>query len=369
MAVLNSFQNWLSNYWPEWAAYFVPGFVGISVLLTLLLVLVLVYIYVERRVLGRFQIRPGPNRAGPFGLLQPIADAIKVLIKEDIIPSAGDKWIHWIAPWVVFVPVAMILAVIPFQENAFLADLNIGILYIFAISSVSAIGIFMAGWGSNNKYSLMGAMRSIAQMVSYEIPMALSIIGIVLITGSLSTVDIVNQQNIPFILLQPLGFIIFFLAISAEMNRTPFDLLEAESETIAGFHTEYSGMKFGLFYLGEYGHAVVVSAIITTLFLSGWKGPILPDWLWFVGKMLAVFIFIIWIRATLPRLRIDQVMGFAWKFLFPLSLINLFITAIEVYFFPEQLPWQMLFLNFAITGVLILLWSKLSKLGGGRVDV
>jgi len=263
----------------------------------------------------------------------------------------------------------MIFAVIPFQDGALLADLNIGILYVVAVSSVSVVGIFMAGWGSSNKYSLLGAMRSIALVVSYEIPLGLAIISVVLLAGSLSMNEIVNAQNIPFILLQPMGFLIYFLAASAEINRTPFDLLEAESEIVAGYHIEYSGAKFVMFYLTEYSEALAVSCIITTLFLGGWKGPGLLPVLWFLIKVMLVFFVIVWVRSTVPRLRVDQIMGFAWKCLLPLALINLIITGLQVVVWPKGLPWMVVFLNLAIMAVLILLWSKFFKLGGGRVEV
>jgi NADH-quinone oxidoreductase subunit H len=259
--------------------------------------------------------------------------------------------------------------VVPFQNGALLADLNIGILYVVVISSVATVGVFMAGWASNNKFSLLGAMRDVAQVVSYEIPLILSIAGVVLIAGSLSMNAIVEAQNIPFILLQPLGFLIFFLAACAEANRTPFDLLEAESEIVAGFHTEYSGMKFALFYLAEYAEVLVLSAIIATLFLSGWRGPWLPPFLWFLIKVFAVFFLVFWVRGTIPRLRIDQVMAFAWKGLLPLALINLFITAVEVVALPDGLPWFIILVNLVVMAVLILLWSRFFKLGGGRVEV
>jgi len=280
--------DWPGGFWLHWVVF-------VIIILAFVFAMVMVFIYLERRGLGRFQVRLGPNRAGPFGILQPVADAIKVLIKEDIIPAKGDKLVHWLAPVVAFVPVVMIFAVVPFQNGALLADLNIGILYIVAISSISVVGIFMAGWGSSNKYSLLGAMRTVAQVVSYEIPLGLSIIGVVLIAGSLSMSEIVAAQNIPFILLQPLGFLIYFLAALAEVNRTPFDLLEAESEIVAGFHTEYSGMKFALFYLVEYAEVLAISAIITTLFLGGWRGPVLPPFLWFLVKVFGVFFVIFWI--------------------------------------------------------------------------
>ncbi len=354
--------DWPGGFWLHWGVFVVIIFVFV-------MPMIMAFIYLERRGLGRFQVRLGPNRVGPFGILQPVADAIKVLIKEDIVPAKGDKWVHWLAPVVAFVPALMIFAVVPFQDGALLADLNIGILYVVAISSVSMVGVFMAGWGSNNKYSLIGAMRTVAQVISYEIPLVLSIIGVVLLTGSLSMNEIVEAQTIPFILLQPLGFLIYFLAACAEINRTPFDLLEAESEIVAGFHIEYSGMKFALFYLVEYAEVLAISAIITTLFLGGWRGPILPPFLWFLIKVFGVFFVIFWVRATVPRLRIDQVMAFAWKCLLPLALLNLLITGIEVTLLPEVLPWPVIFLNLAIMAVLVILWSKFFRLGGGRVEV
>jgi len=354
--------DWPGGYWIHFAVFAV-------IILAFVVAMVMAFIYFERRGIGRFQIRLGPNRTGPLGLLQPVADAIKVLLKEDIIPAKGDKLIFWLAPVVTFVPVLMIFAVVPFQNGALLADLNIGILYVVAISSVVAVGVFMAGWSSSNKYSLLGAMRDVAQLVSYEIPLMLSIVGVVLIAGSLSMTKIVEAQSIPFILLQPLGFLIFFLAALAEINRTPFDLLEADSEIIAGYNVEYSGMKFAMFFLAEYCEALVLAAIATTLFLGGWKGPVLPPFLWFLIKIFAVFFLIIWIRSTIPRLRIDQVMGFAWKFLMPLALINLLITGIQVLVWKDGMPWPVIFLNLAIMAVLVVLWSKFFKLGGGRVEV
>ena len=272
-------------------------------------------------------------------------------------------------PLSVFAPVLMIFAVVPFHEGAIFTDLNIGILYVVAISSLSVVGIYMAGWASNNKYSLISALRTIAQMVSYELPIVLSILGVVLMAGSLSMNQIVEAQSIPFFLLQPLGFVIFFLGMAAEINRSPFDLLEAESEIIAGYQTEYSSMKFALFYLGEYGHALAYAAIITTIFLGGWQGPVLPPFLWFLIKVAAVFFMLFWLRSTLPRVRVDQLMAFAWKCLLPMAVINLFLIAAEVLWLPETMPWIMIIVNFGFTGILVLLWSKLFTLGGGRVEV
>ncbi|MFC1902126.1 NADH-quinone oxidoreductase subunit NuoH [Chloroflexota bacterium] len=354
--------DWPGGYWWHWLVFTVG-------LIAFVLIMVMGAIYIERRGMARMQSRLGPNRTGPFGLLQPVADAIKVLLKENIVPDKADKLVHWLAPVVAFAPAMMIFAVVPFQNGALLADLNIGILYVLAVSSVSTVGVFMAGWSSSNKFSLLGAMRNVAAVVSYEMPLVLAVLGVVLLAGSLSLNQIVLAQDIPFILLQPLGLVIFFIAGCAEINRSPFDLMEADSELVAGFHTEYSGMKFAMFYLVEYAEAIAISAIITTLFLGGWRGPLLPPWLWFVIKIFAVFFVMVWTRSTLPRVRIDQLMALAWKFLFPLALINLFVTAIQVLAWPDVLPWLMVVINIAIMVILIVLWSKFFKLGWGRVEV
>ena len=355
--------DWPGGFWWHWLVFTV-------IIIAFVLVMVIGFIYLERRGMARMQARIGPNRTGPFGLLQAIADAIKVLLKENIMPANADKIVYWLAPVIVFAPTVMVFAVVPFANGALLADLNVGILFVVAISSLSTVGAFMAGWGSSNKYSLIGAMRNVAAVVSYEIPILLAIAGVVLMTGSLSLNQITLTQDIPFILLQPLGFLLLFIAGCAEINRSPFDLMEADSEIVAGFHIEYSGMKFAMFYLGEYAEAVVMSTIITVLFLGGWRGPVLPPWLWFIIKLFIVFFTMVWTRTTLPRVRIDQLMALAWKFLFPLALINLFITAIQVLAdWPETLPWVMIVVNFAIVAVLVLLWSKFFKLGWGRVEV
>ncbi len=354
--------DWPGNFWAHWAIFSV-------IIIAFVLLMFMAFVWIERRGMGIMQARLGPNRAGPFGIFQPAADGLKVLLKEDIIPAKGDKIVHWLAPVVAVVPVLMIFAVVPFQGGALLADLNIGILYIVAISSVATVGVFMAGWASNNKYSLLGAMRQVAAVVSYEVPVVLSIVGVILLTGSLSMQQIVMAQDIPFILLQPLGFLLFFIGALAEINRAPFDLMEADSEIVAGFHIEYSGMKFALFYLVEYGEALAISAIVTTLFLSGWRGPVLPPWLWFLVKVAIVFFVIVWVRTTVPRVRIDQLMALAWKFLFPLALLNLLITAVEILVWPEVSLWLMVPINIAVMAVLVLLWSKFFKLGWGRVEV
>jgi NADH-quinone oxidoreductase subunit H len=370
MTLLEHFRLFLDGKgWPDWAAYLVPGIVGIVAVLAFVVVLVIVFIWVERRLLGRFQIRLGPNRLGPEGIFQPIATALKILLKEDIVPAKADKILHWLAPVIVFVPVLMIFAVVPIGQSAILTDLNVGIVYVVAISAVSAVGIYAAGWASNNKYALISALRTVAQMVSYELPVVLAIIGVVLMAGSLSMTKIVESQSIPYLVLQPLGFVIFFLGTVAEMNRSPFDLLEADSEIVAGYHIEYSGMKFAMFYLGEYGHALAYACIITTLFLAGWQGPFLPPIIWFVIKVFAVFVVIVWMRATLPRLRVDQLMAFAWKALLPMAVINLFMIAAEMLWLSEINLWALVAINIMAAGVLVLLWSRLFSLGGGRVEV
>ncbi|MDP6126682.1 MAG: NADH-quinone oxidoreductase subunit NuoH [Dehalococcoidales bacterium] len=354
--------DWPGGFWLHW-------FIFTTVVINAVLLLVMAFIWIERRGMGRMQYRLGPNRTGPLGLFQPVADAIKVLLKEDIVPTNADKIVHWLAPVVAFAPTLMIFAVIPFGNGASLANLDIGILYVIAVSSVSTLGIFMAGWSSSNKYSLLGAMRNVAAIVSYEMPLVLSVASVVVIAGSLSLAKIVEAQDIPMILYQPLGFLIFFMAGCAEINRSPFDLLEADAEIVAGFHTEYSGMKFAMFYLVEYAEALAISAIITTVFLAGWRGPVLPEALWFVTKVVAVFFLMVWTRTTLPRVRIDQLMTFGWKFLLPLAMINLFITAIQVLVLPESSMWLMIPVNFTIATVLILVASQFFKLGRGRVEV
>ncbi len=354
--------DWPGGFWQHWGVFTV-------IILVFVLGLVLAFTLYERKALGRIQSRYGPNRAGPFGLLQPIADAIKALLKEDIVPVKADKILHFLAPIVALVPVLVVFTVVPFEDGALLADLNVGILFVMAVGSISVMGIFMAGWASNNKYSLLGAMRAVASVVSYEIPVVLSLVGVVLLAGSLSLNDIIVAQNIPFILYQPLGFLLFFIGALAEINRSPFDFLEADSEIVAGFHTEYSGMKFALFYLAEYAEALLLSTLVSILFLSGWKGPFLPPWLWLLIKIMIVFFVLIWVRSTVPRARIDQLMALSWKFLFPLALINLFLTGIQVLVWPAGLPWPMIFVNFAIAAALVLAWSRLFKVGWGRVEV
>ena len=302
------------------------------------LMLVVAYVtLMERKVLGHMQVRYGPNRVGWFGLLQPIADGLKLFFKEEITVSQANKGIYHLAPVIYMTCALVVYAVIPFGNDLkvlgrviplHIADVNIGILYIFALSSLGVYGVVLAGWSSNNKYSLLGAMRASAQMISYELPLGLSVIGVLMLTGSLSMVEIVKaQENVWFIVLQPLGFLLFLTCAFAETGRTPFDLIECENELVAGYQTEYSSMKFAMFYLAEYTHIVAVSAIAVTLFLGGWRGPFLPPTLWFLIKVLALVFFFIWVRATYPRFRYDQLMKFGWKVLLPLALVNIVVTS------------------------------------------
>ncbi len=293
-------------------------------------------IWLERKVLAHMQVRLGPMRVGPHGLLQPIADAVKLLFKEDIIPEKANKLLFLLAPAMSLVPALISFAVIPFGDkikifgyniDLVITDINVGFLYIFAVSSLGVYGIVMAGWASNNKYSLLGGIRSSAQMISYELTLGLSLIGVVMMTGSLSLVDIVNAQaKFWNIILQPIGFFIYAVSAIAEVNRTPFDLPEAESELVAGYHTEYSSMKFAMFFMAEYANMISVSAIAVTFFLGGWQGPFLPPVVWFMLKLSGCLFFFIWLRSTYPRVRYDQLMHFGWKFLLPLSLFNILIT-------------------------------------------
>ena len=319
-----------------WILGFTLLLLKIIVLLAILLGIAANLILIERKLLGRFQIRFGPNRAGPFGIYQPIADGIKMLLQEDIIPAAADRQIFKLAPAVVATVAILIAAVVPFGDSItvwgrqvpmVITDLNVGLLYVLALSSISVYGVALGGWASNSKYSLLGAIRGTAQMISYELPLGLSLVPIVMLAGSFSLVDIVDAQaRYPFILVQPVAFIIFVVSSVAEAKRLPFDLAEAENELIAGYHTEYSGMRFALFFLGEYVHMIVLGALVAVFFLGGWRGPLLPPVVWLLLKTMLVPFFLIWTRATLPRLRYDQLMHFCWKILVPAALINIVAT-------------------------------------------
>jgi NADH-quinone oxidoreductase subunit H len=303
--------------------------------------------YMERKVLGHLQHRIGPSYAGPYGLLQPIADAVKLIFKEDIVPDSVEKFAYVLAPIVAFVPALMTFAVVPFSSkfdlfgyeiSGVISDLNIGILYVFAITSLGVYGIVLAGWSSGSKYSILGGIRSSAQMISYEISYGLSIVGVIIFANTLSLVNLVNMQGSDsfwffknwFVFKQPLGFLLYLTCAIAETNRAPFDLPEAESELVGGYHTEYSSMRFALFFIGEYANMLAVSAVGATLFFGGWQGPFLPPFVWFLIKIFFFMFFYIWLRATFPRFRYDQLMNFGWKVLFPLAIFNTLATAVWV---------------------------------------
>jgi NADH-quinone oxidoreductase subunit H len=282
----------------------------------------------ERKVSAHMQLRPGPMEVGWHGAIQTICDAVKLMGKELITPEEVDRPIFYLAPVVMFLPVFLSFLVIPFSQSMIIQDMNVGIVLILAFSTFSVLAILMAGWSSNNKYSVFGAIRSVAQNIAYEIPLLVTVMSILLMVGSFKLTDIVAAQGrYWFILVQPLAFILYVICATAETNRTPFDLPEAESELVAGFHTEYSGMRFALFFLAEYTNMFIVSAVATVLFLGGWHGPILPGAVWFLIKVYAMIFLIMWFRWTFPRVRFDQLITFAWKILIPLSFANLLITA------------------------------------------
>jgi NADH-quinone oxidoreductase subunit H len=341
-------QRWLVGYAPAVLRPTLSAVVSVVAILVVFASLFAITTVLERKGLGRIQNRYGPNRVGPFGFLQPLADGIKSLTKEDVVPHMADKVVHFLAPVVLVIAAFSLYAVLPLGRNMVLVNLDAGVLFFFAISSVMELTIFMAGWSSHNKYSLLGAMRAIAQMISYEVPLILASVTVIMATGSLSTVAIVEKQAgysgiMPhWFVFTPwgfAGFVIFMIAATAESNRSPFDLPEGESEIIAGYYTEYSGFKFALFFLGEYLGMFAISGLGITLFLGGWTAPFsfltwVPSYLWFFAKLLGLVVMFIWIRGTLPRLRMDQLMNFAWKFMLPMALLNL-VTAGVWHFLPE----------------------------------
>ena len=328
--------------WAFWDSYLGQGVILVSQIVAILvpLLLTVAYLtYAERKVIGGIQLRKGPNVVGPFGLLQPIADAVKLLFKETILPAGANKVVFLMAPMLTFVLALIAWAVIPFDAGVVLADINVGILYLFAISSLGVYGVIMAGWASNSKYPFLGALRSAAQMVSYEVSMGFVIITVVLFAGSLNLTDIVEAQRdgwFVFSLLLPM-FVVFFISILAETNRSPFDLPEGESELVAGFFVEYSAMSFALFFLGEYANMILMSAMTALLFLGGWLPPIdiapfnwIPGPVWFAAKIALVLFCFLWVRATFPRFRYDQLMRLGWKVFLPLSLLWVLLTAAYV---------------------------------------
>jgi NADH-quinone oxidoreductase subunit H len=331
--------DWVTDFW-------IPLIKAIVVVLALL-VGGAYMTWGERKICARFQVRYGPNRAGPFGLLQPLADAVKAIFKEEIIPSHADKVIYLMGPGISFAAVMITFAVIPFgpqvdlfgrQVGLWIGDIGVGLLYLMAIAGLGSYGIVLGGWSSNNKYSLLGALRATAQLISYELPMGIALLAVVLVVGSLNLREIVDfQGGWPLVVLQPVGFLLFFVAITAESNRSPFDLPETENELVSGFMTEYGGIKFALYFIAEYVALVVNSAIVATVFLGGWKWPAVISDLHplagvalFLAKVLFVLFLFVWIRASIPRVRYDKFMRFCWKFMVPLALANLAVTAVVV---------------------------------------
>ena len=315
----------------------VIALVKIAVVLGVVSLVVAYLTYLERKIIAHIQQRLGPMRVGWHGLLQPIADGAKLFLKEDIIPDKADKVVFVIAPIMVLVPAFVVYSVLPFSPSFYITQVNVGLFFIIAVSSLGVFGIVMVGWASNSKYSLLGALRSAAQMLSYEIFLGFSLIGPLMLAGSLNMQKIVEaQSDVWFVFYQPLAFVVFFIAALAETNRVPFDLPEAETELVAGFHTEYSGMKFAFFFLAEYANIMVTSTVAVTLFFGGWKGiswiP-LPGFAWYALKLFAVIFVFIWLRATLPRYRYDQLMRLGWKFMFPLVMANIFLTGLVKFLF------------------------------------
>jgi len=308
----------------------------IAVLFFIILTLAAYLVLAERRILAWMQDRIGPNRVGPMGLLQPLADVIKMLTKEDLIPNASDRLLFCLAPAMAAIPAILTFAVVPLAApavvfghpvNMQVSDLDVGVLFFMALSSIAVYGVALGGWASNSKYALLGSIRGLSQLISYELSMGLSLVPVVMLSRSLRLSDIVNAQaEMPFIVYQPLAFLIFLISIFAECKRVPFDLPEAEGELVAGFHTEYSGMRFGLFFVGEYINIIALGALASIFFLGGWRGPLLPPICWFFIKVAAFSFLFIWVRGTLPRLRYDQLMHLGWKFLTPLALLNILAT-------------------------------------------
>ena len=360
-------QHWVESYFPLALQPAVGTILGVIAIVAAFPGIFALTTVLERKGLGRMQNRLGPNRVGPLGILQPMADGIKSLTKEDIVPLSADALVHLLAPLVLVVAVFLGFAVLPIGRNMVLMDVDAGLLFFFAIGASAELSIFMAGWSSRNKYSLLGAMRAVAQMISYEVPLLLSSVVVVMITGSLSTVKIVEAQGgfsrgFPhWYVFTPwgfAGFVLFIIAALAETNRSPFDLPEGESELVAGYFTEYSGFKFALFFLGEYLGMFSIAGFAITLFLGGWGAPFsflgfVPSWAWFFLKLFGATVFFIWLRGTLPRLRQDQLMNFAWKFMLPMSLLNLIVAGAWRFFDGGWLRWVVCSAVLAIAYVLL----------------
>ena len=358
-------ERWISSFLPAWLVTLIDDLLIVVALLLLVILFVLAFIWLERKLVARLQDRTGPNRVGPYGLFQPIADTLKLLTKEVITPDGADKPVYNLAPVLVVFGPLMGLGVLPLGVHLIGADLNIGIFFVMALGSVSEIAVLMAGWSSNNKYALLGAFRAVAQLISYEVPMVLAVLAVVLLAGSMSMQSIVKAQNpLMYLIVMPTAFVVYFLSANAEMARTPFDLLEAESELIAGYHIEYSGMKFALFYLAEYINLFLLGGVATTLFLGGWGGPFvdkvpLLGTFYFLVKDLLMVAFWMWIRGTFPRFRIDHMLSFAWKVLVPVGVVLVLLTGFAVWVTDNY--WIQLAI--LLPGNLVTLWIALELLG------
>jgi NADH-quinone oxidoreductase subunit H len=378
---ITSIARWLASLLAGWGlneglVNFILMLIGVVVLASLLLMLDIFLVWVERKVVARFQDRVGPNRLGPYGLVQPLADIIKLLIKEDITPDGADRIVYNLSPILALATVLLLWAVIPFAPTILGTDVNVGVLFIVAVGAVSTLGIIMAGWASNNKYALLGAFRTVAQIISYEVPMVIALEVPVILAGSMGVNSIVHAQDIWFIVIAPLAAIIFLISSIAELGRSPFDLNEAESEIVAGFHIEYTGMKFGLFYAGELLHALTVSAIFSSLFLGGWRGPFVEQVpilgvVYLFVKAFFIYWVIMWIRYSMPRIRIDHMLGFNWKFLVPLSVVVLLVVAIVDKLVAGYPTWLytliMLAANFVVAWVALLIIRSYARRERARV--
>jgi NADH-quinone oxidoreductase subunit H len=334
LKVADYMRDLWANTMDGWVVELIIDVLGVLIVSTFLLLIVLLLIWLERKVVARIQDRIGPNRVGGrYGLLQSVADAMKLMTKEDLTPAGADKLAFNIAPIVIVIFALLMWAVIPFAPGLIGTDLNVGLFYILAISSASVVALLLAGWGSNNKYALLGAFRSVAQLVSYEVPMVMALLIPIILAGSMSMQRLVTSQSIWYLFVVPLSALIFLISALAELGRTPFDLLEAESEIVAGYHIEYSGMKFALFFLAEFINSLFMSALFTVIYLGGWRGPGAVQYpllglVYFMIKMFLVYFLLIWIRGTLPRVRIDQLLNFNWKFLVPLTLALVLVVAV-----------------------------------------
>ena len=372
--------EWVAGWGPDWLASVVTGLIGALGVIAVIGPALLLLIWLERKVIARMQSRYGPNRVGPVGLLQPVADAIKLILKEELVPRAADKLIFFLPPVLIFIPAILVWGVLPFGPNMQVADLESGVLFLLAISGVNVLVVFMAGWASNNKYALFGAMRVVAMSISYEVPAVLALLGLVFFTGALSVNGMVfwqQENNVVLFLLLPMSALMFLFASTAELNRTPADISEAESEIVAGYHTEYSGMRFGLFYAVELANTLAISAFFATFFLGGWwlwgLDEWVPSWLILLAKTGLMYFVFIWLRGTLPRLRIDQLMAFCWKFLVPVGLVVLAVAATERTLLIEE-NWNRNIalpvfgvINWALAALAIVVYARTAASGAQRL--